>query len=64
MCKLLRFCCAFGAFLYKIGGLTALAAVEYQPAKDMDRIVPVVVLQLAIMNHSILIRFDDEILAR
>ena len=56
--------CAFGMFLFKIGGLTALATVDDdQPSKKMDGIVPVAVLQLVIMNNR-LIRFGVERLVR
>ena len=39
---------------YIIGGLTALAALEHQPSKKIDRIVPVTLLQLVIMNNRLI----------
>ena len=59
----MRFCCAFGTFLYtNIGSLTALAAADHQPLKKTHRTAAVLkqfvpffskaLLQLMIMNKD------------
>ena len=57
---ILRLCCAFEPLLYKSAGNPGSAAVDHQPLNKMDnRIVPVAMIQLAIMNQR-LARLDEE----
>ena len=53
-------CCALEPFLYKSAENPGSAAVDYQPSNKMDnRIVPVPMMQLAIMNQR-LARLDEK----
>ena len=49
---LLRLCCALEPLLYKSAGNPGSAAVDHQPSNKMDdRIVPVAMMQVAVMNQ-------------
>ena len=57
---ILRLCCVSEPLLYKSAGNPGSAAVDHQPSNKMDnRIVPVAMMQLAIMNQR-LSRLDEE----
>ena len=57
---ILRLCCALEPLLYTSAGNPGSAAVDHQPSNKMDnRIVPVAMMQLAIMNQR-LARLDEE----
>ena len=58
---ILRLCCALEPLLYKSAGNPGSAASDHQPSNKMDnRIVPVAMMQLAIMNQR-LARLDEEL---
>ena len=57
---ILCLCCTLELLLYKSAGNPGSAAVDHQPSNKMDnRIVPVAMMQLAIMNQR-LARSDEE----
>ena len=57
---MLRFWTAILDHFYTIGGLIGLAAFEHQPSKNMDRIVSVAMLQLAIMNRRLISQTKED----